>query len=65
METYGLLGCGLITVIDAAALIIGASTGCDARINGEPRDVAFDQKLRVLDRLNRDATYNAKKLWGM
>lgn len=53
------------TMSAAASLIIGASTGCDARINGEPRDTSFDQKLRILDRLNKDAVAQSKLTWGM
>ena len=51
------------TAQDAAAHLIGCALGCDARINGEPADRSFYQKLKIHDRLTLDQTRAAKRLW--
>ena len=50
---------------DAAALLVGSGTGCDARINGEPGDEEFYRKLRIWDRKNEGAVRRARKIWGV
>jgi len=53
-------------VMSAAALVlIGASDGCDARINGEPVNHAFNAKLARLDVKRRDIINNARARWRM
>lgn len=47
-----------------ASVLIGASTGCDARINGEPRNERFYQELRIWDRRNSARVRAARKTWG-
>ena len=49
---------------DAAALLNGAGTGCDARFNGEPADEKFYAKLLEDDRKNRRRFVAARRLWG-
>lgn len=49
----------------AASLLVGSGTGCDARINGEPADRAFYDRLRIWDRKNVSAVRRAKKIWGV
>ncbi len=49
---------------EAAALLVGSGTGCDARINGEPADRAFYDRLRIWDRKNAAAVRRARKIWG-
>jgi hypothetical protein len=49
----------------AAALLIGAGDGCDARFNGEPPDVGFYTMLARNDYLRRDEIAAAKKLWSL
>lgn len=41
---------GVEKIRDAAKLLIGSGTGCDARFNGEPPDHAFYKKLEDHDR---------------
>lgn len=48
-----------------AALLVGSGTGCDARINGEPRNEAFYRELRLWDRKNAAAVRAARKTWGV
>jgi hypothetical protein len=66
---WGGLGCvisyGKKAMSDAAALLIGSGTGCDARFNGEPANKEFYAKLERLDRSSRSATKAAKRLWGI
>lgn len=49
----------------AAALLVGSGTGCDARINGEPKNEAFYLQLRIWDRKNAAAVKAARKTWGV
>lgn len=49
----------------AAKLLIGSTTGCDARFNGEPPDEKFYEKLREFDRRNASALRRARKVWGI
>jgi hypothetical protein len=49
----------------AAALLVGAGTGCDARINGEAPNEAFYEELRRWDRRNESAVRRARKVWGV
>ena len=61
--------CGLVTEVghkdlrDAALLLIGSGTGCDARFNGEPADAAFHAKLSELDRKQEVEVEAAWRLW--
>ena len=48
-----------------AALLVGSGTGCDARINGEPKDEEFYLALRIWDRKNAAAVRAARKTWGV
>lgn len=48
-----------------AALLVGSGTGCDARIDGEPKNEQFYRDLRVWDRRNRAAVCQARKTWGI
>jgi hypothetical protein len=50
---------------EAAALLVGSGTGCDARLQGEPVNEQFHQDLRLWDRRNREAVKAAKKTWGV
>jgi hypothetical protein len=50
---------------EAAAVIIGADTGCDARFNGEPSDQAFYNALDRRDVEKADEIRKAKTLWAM
>lgn len=63
--------CGLVVseaipppLREAAALLIGSGQGCDARINGEPADVAFYIRLALDDEINKDALAAARRMWG-
>ena len=47
----------------AAMTLIGASTGCDARFNGEPANQKFYEELREIDRRSRSEVKAAKTLW--
>jgi hypothetical protein len=49
----------------AAAHLVGAGTGCDARVNGEKPNHEFYDRLRIWDRLNAAKTRAARKLWGV
>lgn len=49
----------------AAALLVGSGTGCDARINGEPKNEQFYRDLRVWDRRNSAAVRETRKIWGV
>jgi hypothetical protein len=55
---------GAAAMRDAATLLILASDGCDARINGEPINHAFNAKLERLDQTRRAKTNRARRLWG-
>src|SRR4249920_752393 len=48
---------------EAATLLILASDGCDARINGEPINTAFNAKLDRLDRERAADVAKARRLW--
>jgi hypothetical protein len=50
---------------EAAALLNGAGSGCDARINGEPGDQAFYDRMLRFDRAHRREIRAAKKIWGV
>lgn len=56
---------GKTPISDAARLLVGAQTGCDARFNGEPPDHAFYRQLQRWDQKYRTRTREAKKLWGI
>ena len=47
----------------AAALLVRAGQGCDARFNGEPRDPDFDAKLDARD--DPRAIAQARFVWGL
>lgn len=49
----------------AALLLTRAGQGCDARINGEPVNHAFNQRLDRDDRKRRREWREAAKLWGI
>jgi hypothetical protein len=48
----------------AASEIIFAGVGCDARINGEPRNLKFDRMLERHDQKRARALNEARALWG-
>ena len=50
---------------EAALLVIGGGYGCDARINGEPINERFEQKLRDYDQMKKTEIEAAKKLWNV
>lgn len=50
---------------EAAAILVGSGTGCDARFNGEPADQSFYIKLEEWDRVNAGAVARAKRTWGI
>lgn len=56
---------GTAVLREAAVLLIGSGTGCDARMNGEPPDVGFYLTLRRLDHLARDRVPAALRAWGV
>ena len=56
---------GTDALAEAAAYLIGAGDGCDARFNGEPRDETFAARLDAQDALNADRIAAARKLWRM
>jgi hypothetical protein len=63
--------CGLVVdpaipreMREAAKLLIGAGQGCDARINGEPPDVAFYARLLRQDQIDADRVAAAKRFWA-
>lgn len=45
--------------------VIGARTGCDCRINGEPTNKEFYRALEVRDAIMRSKRMRARKAWGM
>ncbi len=49
----------------AAAHLIRAGLGCDARFNGEPVNHQFNAELDARDKQTRGATYAARQQWGM
>lgn len=66
--------CGIVSLMtkighqdmaDAAMLVIGADTGCDARFNGEPPDYSFYEKLKLWDKENSTKIDAALREWGM
>jgi hypothetical protein len=56
---------GEVRMRAAAALLIGAGDGCDARFNGEPANSRFHAKLERLDQLRAEELAAARKLWEM
>lgn len=67
-ERYSMRRCvlnGIEEMRRAALLLIGAGTGCDARFNGESKNEEFYKKMRIFDRVNKDAVAKARKLWGV
>jgi len=50
---------------EAAKLLILASDGCDARINGEPINHAFNRRLDRLDVERRVELNQARAMWRM
>lgn len=63
-------GCGLTlhgtrAGRDAAMLLVGAGTGCDARVNGEPINHAFNARLAEWDVQHAAEVASAKTTWGM
>jgi|SRR5215472_3999387 len=49
----------------ATAVLIGAGDGCDARFNGEPVNLAFNQRLAKLDQERAAEIRTARIVWGM
>lgn len=49
----------------AARHLIGSSTGCDARFNGEKPDQAFYARLIEHDRQTISLTRWSKRVWGI
>ncbi len=67
-------GCGVVSravakgrqdMADAASLLIGSGTGCDARFNGEPANAEFYAELEAMDVRMEKETKAAKELWRM
>lgn len=56
---------GLEAASAAAAFIIISGVGCDARINGEPINDAFNRKLDARDAANQSKIAQAKFIWGI
>jgi hypothetical protein len=56
---------GIDALRDAALHLIGSSTGCDARFNGEPINKTFHDMLRRLERRTRAKSKRAREMWGM
>ena len=50
---------------EAAALIVGAGDGCDARFNGEWTNREFHARMERQDALNQDKRNAALDLWGV
>lgn len=50
---------------EAAMLLVGTGTGCDARVNGEPVNDAFNARLAQWDIDHADEIARAKATWGM
>lgn len=70
VESAGLFVCGVAASPElpedmrhAAILIIGANLGCDARINGEPRNEAFAKQCVAYDA--RPDVKAARMKWRM
>lgn len=61
----GLTLCGEQKYSDAAALLIGAGDGCDARFNGEWTNTEFHKHQARLDVERADEIAKAKALWSM
>ena len=56
---------GITRLKNAARLIIGADDGCDARFNGEPRNLAFHTELERKDIERAAAIREARRVWGL
>lgn len=54
---------GVAAASEAALMLIGSGTGCDARFNGEPADHAFYGALRDHDRRNASRINRARRVW--
>jgi hypothetical protein len=48
----------------AAAILIGVGVGCDAQMNGEPRDPTLRQKITMYHSIYRFEIAAARKKWG-
>lgn len=49
----------------AALYLIGAGDGCDARFNGEPRNIAFAEALDARKASETDRLHEAEAAWGV
>lgn len=56
---------GVEAMRQAAVVLIGSGTGCDARFNGEWKDDSFYSKLTEWDRVMRSQVRRARVLWGL
>lgn len=71
MEQHGTYGCGIVKEVaddelrEAALLVIGSATGCDARFNGEPINHSFNFDMDRWDRDHADQLSRARRLWGL
>jgi len=54
---------GAAALTEAAKSIIAPLTGCDARINGEPTNHAFNDRMHQWDIEHADEVARAKDLW--
>jgi hypothetical protein len=54
---------GVTEMREAALLMIGSGTGCDARFNGEPADQEFYKQLDEHDRRTLSQQREARRLW--
>lgn len=59
------LRAGVDAAVAAAKQLIGSGTGCDARMNGEPKNEAFYLELERHDRRTAAQTRTAHKIWRM
>lgn len=56
---------GTAAMREAAVTLVGAGDGCDARMNGEPRNEAFDSDLVRRVSKRRRETLRAQSTWGV
>jgi hypothetical protein len=62
--------CGVMTVADermreAAAVVIFAGEGCDARFNGEPINEQFHRECAARDAERKSIIQAARAMWGI
>jgi hypothetical protein len=55
---------GVAALRRAALLLIGSGDGCDARLNGEPRNAPYEEALVRKCVRHAKQSRRAKRLWG-